>query len=146
MQDLTLPPQLNFFTLACRDVERMAEFFRALGWTESPASESAHRVFQLPNGVVLGLYAAEHYEPQLGPRADGFRGFTLGINVGSRDEVQAAYAAVSAVEGAHDLDEPVDSEHGFTGFGFRDPEGNIWEVVWKHGSIVDGQGHLTFEP
>jgi predicted lactoylglutathione lyase len=140
MQDLTLPPQLNFFTLACRDVERMAEFFRGFGWPESPASEPAHRVFQLPNGVVLALFGAENYEPRVGPRADGFRGFTLGVNVGSREEVVAAHAAVSSVDGVTDLDDPVDSEHGFTGFGVRDPEGNIWEVVWKHGSLVDQHG------
>jgi predicted lactoylglutathione lyase len=137
-----LPPQLNFVTLACREVERMAEFFRALGWPESPASEPAHRVFQLPNGVVLALFGAENY----GEVPEGFRGFTLGVNVGSREEVEAAYVAVSAVEGAHDLDEPGDSPHGFTGFGFRDPEGNVWEVVWKHGSLVDERGHLIFEP
>ena len=141
-----VPPQLNFVTLASRDVERMAEFFRGLGWPESPASEPVHRVFQLPSGVVLALYGAEHYERDLGPRADGFRGFTLGVNVGSRDEVVAAHAAVSAVEGAREISEPRDSEHGFTGFSFRDPEGNIWDVVWKHGSLVDEQGHLVFEP
>jgi predicted lactoylglutathione lyase len=146
MQDLALPPQLNFFTLACRDVERMAEFLRALGWPESPASEPAHRVFQLPNGVVLALYGAENYERQLGPLAEGFRGFTLGVNVASREDVEAAHAAVSKTDGASDIDEPVDSPHGFTGFGFRDPEGNIWEVVWKHGSAVDDEGHLTFVP
>jgi hypothetical protein len=39
---LTLPPQLNFITLACRDVERMAEFIRALDWPESSASERKH--------------------------------------------------------------------------------------------------------
>jgi predicted lactoylglutathione lyase len=62
------------------------------------------------------------------------------------EEIDAACAAVSQVDGASDLDEPVDWPHGFTGFGFRDPEGNIWEVVWKHGSVVDEQGHLTFAP
>jgi predicted lactoylglutathione lyase len=139
-----LPAQLNFVTLACRDVERMADFFRALGWPESPASEPAHRVFQLPNGVVLALYGAEHYEREFGPRADGFRGFTLGVNVGSRDEVIAAYAAVSAVDGAHEISEPRDSDRGFSGFSFRDPEGNIWDVVWAHDSNVDAEGHLTF--
>jgi hypothetical protein len=41
-----LPPQLNFFTLACQNVERMADFVCALGWPESRASEPAHRVFQ----------------------------------------------------------------------------------------------------
>jgi len=107
-----LPPQLNFVTLACRDVERMAEFFRALGWPESPASEPVHRVFQLPNGVVLALYGAEHYERELGPRAEGFRGFTLGINVGSREEMVAAHAAISAGEGAREISDPHDSEHG----------------------------------
>jgi predicted lactoylglutathione lyase len=141
-----LPPQLNFFTLACRDVERMADFFRALGWPESPASEPVHRVFQLPNGVVLALYGAEHYERELGPRAEGFRGFTLGVNVGSREEVTAAHEAVSAVDGAHDISEPRDDNRAFSGFSFRDPEGNIWDVVWKHGSLVDDQGHLVFEP
>jgi hypothetical protein len=30
-----LPPQPNFLTLACRDVERMADFLRALGWPET---------------------------------------------------------------------------------------------------------------
>jgi predicted lactoylglutathione lyase len=124
----------------------MAEFFRGLGWPESPASEPVHRVFQLPNGVVLALYGAENYEPNYGPLADRFRGFTLGINVGSREEVDAAHDALAKVDGVPELSEPRDSEHGFTGFGFRDPEGNIWEVVWKHGSLVDGEGHLTFEP
>jgi predicted lactoylglutathione lyase len=141
-----LPPQLNFVTLACRDVERMAQFFRDLGWPESPASEPVHRVFQLPNGVVLALYGAENYERLLGPRADGFRGFTLGVNVGSREEMVAAHAAVSAVDGAHDISDPRDSEHGFSGFSFLDPEENIWDVVWKHGSVVDEAGHLTFSP
>jgi predicted lactoylglutathione lyase len=143
---LTLPPQLNFFTLACQDVERMAAFFRGLGWPESRASEPVHRLFQLPNGVVLALYGAANYEPHYGPVGEGFRGFTLGINVGSREEVMRAHDAVSKAEGVLELSEPRDSEHGFTGFGFRDPEGNIWEVVWKHGSVVDEHGHLTFEP
>jgi predicted lactoylglutathione lyase len=141
-----VPPQLNFVTLACGDVERMADFFRALGWPESPASEPVHRVFQLPNGVVLALYGADNYEPHYGPVADGFRGFTLAVNVGTREEVEAAHAALSSVEGVAELADLSDSPHGFTGFSFRDPEGNIWDVVWKHGSVVDGQGHLIFEP
>jgi hypothetical protein len=33
-------PQLNFLTLACADIERMANSLRALGWADSPESES----------------------------------------------------------------------------------------------------------
>jgi len=135
---------MNFLTLACRDVERMATFFRALGWPEAPSSESVHRVFQLANGVVLALYGAANYERAYGPRADGFRGFTLGISVGSREELLEAQQALSGIDGVSDLDDPVDSPNGFSGFSFRDPEGNIWDVAWKHSSVVDERGALIW--
>jgi predicted lactoylglutathione lyase len=140
-----LPPRFNFLTLACRDVERMAGFVRALGWPEAPSSEPAHRVFQLANGVVLALYGAEHYERDHGPRLAGFRGFTLGVNLGSRHEVLAAHERLRGLDGVMDLDDPLDSPHGFTGFSFRDPEGNIWDVAWKANSAVDENGGLTWD-
>jgi uncharacterized glyoxalase superfamily protein PhnB len=135
---------MNFLTLACRDVGRMAEFLRSFGWHEAPSSEPAHRVFQLSNGVVIALYGAHHYEGAYGPLTDGFRGFTLGINLGSRDEVVAAHHALQNIEGVSGLEEIVDSPHGFSGFSFIDPEGNIWDVAWKIGSELDELGHLTW--
>lgn len=137
-------PQLNFFTLACADVERMAGFLRALGWVEDTASEPSHRLFQGTNGIVVALYAASNYEPHVGPRADGFRGFTLGLNVASADEVDRVYELLRTVDGAELLEEPFDSPHGFRGFSLRDPEGNIWDVAWKRGSTVTPAGDLTW--
>jgi uncharacterized glyoxalase superfamily protein PhnB len=106
-------------------MERMTAFLQALGWPESPESEPAHRLFQCTNGVVVALYAAANYEPYFGPPADGLRAFTIGVNVGSPYEVDAAYAALQEVDGAELLEEPFDSPHGFRGFSLRDPEGNI---------------------
>jgi uncharacterized glyoxalase superfamily protein PhnB len=137
-------PQLNFLTLACGDIERMAEFLRALGWAESSESEPAHRLFQGTNGIVVALYGGHHYEPHFGPRADGFRGFTLGLNLASAEEVDRVYERLQNVEGAELLEEPFDSPHGFRGFRFRDPEGNIWDVAWKRGSTVTPDGDLTW--
>jgi uncharacterized glyoxalase superfamily protein PhnB len=142
---VAVPAQPNFLTLACRDVERMADFLRALGWPESPASEPAHRVFQCANGVVVALYAAANYEPHFGPVPEGFRAFTLGVNVGTPEEVDVAYAALLGLDGAELLEEPFDSPHGFRGFSFRDPEGNVWDVAWKAGSQVAPDGRLTWE-
>ena len=139
-----LPPAPNFLTLACADVERMSGFLSALGWPEAPGSEPAHRVFQCTNGLVVALYGASNYEPHFGPRADGFRGFTLGVNLGAPEEVDAAYAALQTVPGAELLEEPFDSPHGFRGFSFRDPEGNVWDVAWKRGSVVSAEGDLTW--
>ena len=107
-------------------------------------SEPAHRVFQCTNGLVVALYDASNYEPHFGPRAAGFRGFTLGVNLGTPEEVDAAYAALQAVPGAELLEEPFDSPHGFRGFSFRDPEGNLWDVAWKRGSAVTAEGDLTW--
>jgi uncharacterized glyoxalase superfamily protein PhnB len=112
----------------------MADFLRTLGWAEDAESEPAHRLFQETNGIVVALYAARNYEPQFGPRADGFRGFTLGLNLASPEEVDRVYGLLQRVEGAELLEEPFDSAHGFHGFSLRDPEGNIWDVAWKRGS------------
>jgi uncharacterized glyoxalase superfamily protein PhnB len=139
-----VPPQLNFLTLACADVERMAGFLRAFGWVEDSESEPVHRLFQGTNGIVMALYGAQNYEQHFGPRADGFRGFTLGLNVASADEVDRVYETVRGIDGAELLEEPFDSPHGFRGFSFRDPEGNIWDVAWKRGSTVTPDGDLTW--
>lgn len=137
-------PQLNFVTLACADVERMAGFLRALGWVESPESEPVHRLFQGTNGIVVALYGAQNYEQHFGPRTDGFRDFTLGLNLAAPEDVDRVYEQLQGIEGAELLEEPFDSPHGFRGFSFRDPEGNLWDVAWKHGSTVTPDGGLTW--
>ena len=137
-------PQLNFLTLACADIAREAEFLRALGWIEAPSSEEAHRVFQGTNGLVVALYAAKNYEPGFGPRADGFRGFTLGLNLATPEEVDRIHELMQSLAGVEVLEEPFDSPHGFRGFTARDPEGNLWDVAWKAGSTVTPDGDLTW--
>jgi hypothetical protein len=94
----------------------MADFLRALGWVEGAESEPSHRLFQGTNGIVVALYAASNYEPHFGPRADGFRGFTLGLNLANAEEVDRAYEFLQTVDGAELLEEPFDSPHVFRGF------------------------------
>ena len=48
---MPVPPQLNFITLACEDVEGMADFLRGLGWPEAPSSEPVRLPERTP-----GLY------------------------------------------------------------------------------------------
>ena len=141
---MAVPPRITFVTLACRDVERMADFLRAFGWPEAPSSEPVHRVFQLTNGVVVGLYGAEHYEPSEGPLADGFRGYTLAVNLATPAEVDAAHETLRGVGGVVGLEDPQDMPWGGRGFSFHDPEGNVWDVVWAAGTTIDERGGLTF--
>jgi hypothetical protein len=52
-------------------------------------------VFQCTNGVVFGPYAAKNYEPNFGPRADGFRGFTIGVNLATPEEMNAVHVRLA---------------------------------------------------
>jgi catechol 2,3-dioxygenase-like lactoylglutathione lyase family enzyme len=140
---MSLPPRMNLLTLACRDVARMREFFRGLGWPEAPSSDEHYAVFQLENGVVLALWDAEHYVASQGERADGFRGFTLGVNVAGWEELEAAHAVCSGVAGVGEL-APLQRAPWGGGFTFRDPEGNLWEIAWAEGTTVGSRGELTW--
>jgi len=140
---VALPARIGLITLACRDVERMARFFRDLGWPETPASDEHHRTFQCTNGCVIGLYSAANYEPHFGRVADGFRGTVLSINVASFDEVRAAYEFLRGVDGAEPLEGPTEAFWG-GGFSWRDPEGNLWDVAWAKDAAIDARGGVTF--
>ena len=121
----------------------MTAFYRQFSWPEAPSSEAAHVAFQCTNGVVLALYAASNYDRQHGPIASGFRGFTLGLNCHGMKEVEQLYEVIRTYEDVHDLDPPQRMPWG-GGFGFRDPEGNVWEIAWAEGSRFDDQGGLIF--
>jgi uncharacterized glyoxalase superfamily protein PhnB len=142
---MTLPARVSFVTLAVRDLPRMAAFFRGLGWPESETNSEQHVAFRC-GGAVLGLYGAENFERDFGPSPEpgDFKGFTLAINLEGRDEVDAAYEILKGAEGAEVLAEPEELRFGGRGFAFRDPEGNVWDVIWTTGTSFDDRGGLIF--
>jgi catechol 2,3-dioxygenase-like lactoylglutathione lyase family enzyme len=111
---------MNLLTLACSDVERMAAFFRALGWPEAPSSDEHYAVFQLENGVVLALWGEQNYVSTRGERTEGFRGFTLGLNVGSWEELEGVHSALAEANVVPELEEIQRADWG-GGFTFSDP-------------------------
>jgi uncharacterized glyoxalase superfamily protein PhnB len=138
-----LPARINAVTLACRDIGRMAAFYRQFGWPEAPTSVPEHVVFQCSNGVVLGLFSEARFERQFGRVAE-FPGFTLTIHCGDEDAVVRAHEALREFVDVTELDvEPTRSGWGY-GFGFRDPEGNVWGVAVKYGSDLDHRGGFTY--
>src|SRR5437660_10530570 len=97
-----LLPRISAVTLACRDIGRMAAFYRQFGWPEAPSSVPEHVVFPCTNGVVLGLFCATVYERQFGHAASEFRGLTLTIHC---DDAQAVGRAHEDSAEFHDLGE-----------------------------------------
>jgi catechol 2,3-dioxygenase-like lactoylglutathione lyase family enzyme len=141
---VALPGRISAVTLACRDVGRLAAFYRQFGWPEAPTSVPEHIVFQCANGVVLGLFSEPDFEARFGPTGETAGGFALTIHVEDEHVVDRAHTEVSGFDDVHDLDaQPTRSGWGY-GFGFRDPEGNLWGVAVKFGSRFDENGGFLY--
>jgi catechol 2,3-dioxygenase-like lactoylglutathione lyase family enzyme len=139
-----LPVRISAVTLACRDIERLAAFYRQFGWPEAPTSVPEHVVFQGENGVILGLYSHATFDRLLGRVGDDWsRGFSLTIHCADEQEVRSAHSVLAEFDDVLELEEPSRSGWGY-GFGFRDPEGNLWGVAFKYGSEFDHRGGFFY--
>jgi len=138
-----IPARLNVVTLGVRDLPRVRDFYAALGW-EVAIEADDFCAFRL-GGVFLGLFPwdklAADGQTQAAPRADGIRGFSLGINVERPEQVDEVIAAVEKA-GAVVTKQPGDPiEFEGRNAYFADPEENYWEVVYLK-SGATGQGTI----
>jgi hypothetical protein len=122
----------------------MAAFYRQFGWPEAPTSVPDHVVFQCSNGVVLGLFSEPLFEARFGPAGETPHGVALTVHVEDEQLVDRAHAEVCEFDDVRELDaQPTRSGWGY-GFGFRDPEGNLWGVAVKFGSRFDEVGGFVY--
>ena len=140
---MSVAARISAVTLACRDIGRMSAFYRQFGWPEAPTSVPEHVVFQCSHGVVLGLFSETRFEPELGRAGAGFRGFTLTIHCEDEAEVDRTHALLAEFDDI-ELDHAVTRSGWGYGFGFRDPEGNVWGVALKYGSSFDDRGGFFY--
>jgi predicted lactoylglutathione lyase len=137
-----MEPRLDVITLAVADLEVALAFYRRLGlesqgilgtqWKdEKTGANGAIAMFKLEGGLLLNLYPradlAKDAAIPVGPPQSGE--FSLAQLVRSRDEVdellETASAAGATVTAAHDRPWGI-----YSGY-FRDPDGHLWEVIWR---------------
>jgi uncharacterized protein len=133
---MAIRPLLSLVTLGVTDLDRSTRFYQALGWPLSAGSVPGTVSFFCTDGGLLGLYGntdlAEDSRQEPIPLGLGYRGFSLAINLGSRDEVDAALAEAVAA-GASVLKSPEVAEWGgYSGY-FADPDGHAWEIAHNPG-------------
>jgi uncharacterized protein len=133
-----MKPRITVVTLGVDDLDRAVAFYRdGLGLATDGIvgrefEYGAVAFFDLEGGLRLALWtrnsiARDTGLPQTGPRSANF---TLGHNVGSRDEVDAAMTQARAA-GAVIVKAAADTFWGgYAGY-FQDPDGHVWEVVWN---------------
>jgi catechol 2,3-dioxygenase-like lactoylglutathione lyase family enzyme len=133
-----MKPRITLVTLGVNDLERSLRFYRdGLGFptegiTGTKFEHGAVAFFDLHNGLKLAIWPrksiAHEAKVPLGPLSA--TEFTLGHNVGSKEEVdgvmeQAKKAGAVVTDPAHDT-----FWGGYAGC-FQDPDGHLWEVAWN---------------
>jgi catechol 2,3-dioxygenase-like lactoylglutathione lyase family enzyme len=99
----------------------------------------------LPPGLVLGLFASDKFNQDLGTGEDrsAISGVTLSQNVASQDEVRAVVETMTAA-GSSILKAPQAGEFGGIFHAHvKDPNGIIWEIAHNPSWSVDGTGAVS---
>lgn len=133
-----MKPRISVLTLGVADLERALAFYRdGLGLpTEGiigrEFEHGAVAFFPLSGGLHLALWAQDDiaHDTGLPKRPASPTAFTVGHNVGRREEVDAVLAAAARAGG--EIAKPAQETFygGYAGY-FRDPDGHLWEVVWN---------------
>ncbi|KPC71165.1 glyoxalase [Thermoactinomyces vulgaris] len=133
-----MKPRITVITLGVDDLEKSLAFYRdGLGFsTEGIIGEEyehgAVAFFDLQSGLKLAIWQRKNiaHDANVPLTASSPVEFTLGHNVGSKEEVdqvmdQAKQAGATITTPAHDT-----FWGGYAGY-FQDPDGHLWEVVWN---------------
>lgn len=133
-----MKPHVTVITLGVDDLEKSVSFYRdgmglpTKGIIGQEFEHGAVAFFDLQAGLKLGLWPrasiAHHSGIMQGPASP--TEFTLGHNVRSKEEVDAAMEDARNA-GATIVSEPEDAFWGGYSGSFQDPDGHIWEVVWN---------------
>lgn len=136
-----VPARVTVVTLGARDFKTLRDFYAGFGWPLLVDTDD-FAAFQT-QGALLAVFALRELESDARANATapqtGFRGFTLAINVGSREEVDSTIVSVRS-RGGHITKEPVEATlfDGRSAY-FADPEDNYWEVVYFGGGGDAGE-------
>ena len=133
-----MKPRISVITLGVDDLERSVAFYRdglGLGTAGIVGTEfeyGAVAFFDLQRGLKLAVWPRRSlaHDAGLGISAPSATDFSLGQNVSSKAEVDAAMAQAAAagariVKAAHDT-----FYGGYAGY-FQDPDGHLWEVAFN---------------
>jgi catechol 2,3-dioxygenase-like lactoylglutathione lyase family enzyme len=133
-----MKPRITLLTLGVDDLERSLRFYRdglglpTQGIVGQEFEHGAVAFFDLQEALRLALWPRRSisHDTGIALRPPSPTDFTIGHNVGSRDEVdrvmaQAESAGARIVKPAQDT-----FWGGYAGY-FQDPDDHLWEVAWN---------------
>ena len=133
-----MKPRVTVLTLGVDDLERSLKFYRdglglpTEGIIGKEFEHGAVAFFDLQSGLKLAIWPRNDiaYDAKIPKGERSATEFTIGHNVGSKQEVdavmaQAKKAGATITKAAQDT-----FWGGYAGY-FQDPDGHLWEIVWN---------------
>ncbi len=133
-----MKPRITVLTLGVSDLEQSLAFYRdglglpTQGIVGQEFEYGAVAFFELQNGLLLALWPRTSIarDSGLALQPPSATDFTIGHNVGSKEEVdavmeQARRAGAKIVKAARET-----FWGGYAGY-FQDPDDHLWEIVWN---------------
>jgi catechol 2,3-dioxygenase-like lactoylglutathione lyase family enzyme len=133
-----MKPRITILTLGVSDLDKSLAFYRdglglpTDGIVGQEFEHGAVAFFQLQHGLMLALWPRTSiaHDSGLSLQAPSATDFTIGHNVGSKEEVdavmeQARRAGAKIVKPAGET-----FWGGYAGY-FQDPDDHVWEIVWN---------------
>lgn len=131
---------ITVLTLGVDDLQRSFNFYTELGLKSRDGiigtefEYGAVAFFELSGGLRLALWPRKSIAKDTGlaVAVSSATEFTIGYNVGSKQEVDAVITLARGA-GAMIVKEPADTFYGGYAAYFQDPDGHLWDVVWNPG-------------
>ena len=124
--------RLSYITLAVTNFTKMFTFYQSLGFPVYRVSKNPEHSFAMfdMGGMVLALYPKALLEKQAGcAMGNANAAMSLSLNVADKKQVDALQRLAES-KGATITQSPFQPEWGGYCAYFKDPEGNLWEIVW----------------
>jgi uncharacterized protein len=138
-----MKPRITILTLGVSDLDKSLAFYRdglglpTDGIVGQEFEHGAVAFFQLQHGLMLALWPRTSiaHDSGLSLQAPSATDFTVGHNVGSKEEVdavmdQARRAGAKIVKPAAET-----FWGGYAGY-FQDPDDHLWEIVWNPQFVI----------
>ncbi|WP_428357508.1 VOC family protein [Methyloprofundus sp.] len=129
---ITLRLRLSYITLAVTDFSLMFTFYQSVGFPVHKLSKNPEHPFAMfsMGDVILALYPQSLLAKQADCIISGQNtAMSLSLNVADKNQVGVTLDLAASL-GAKITRQPFQPEWGgYCGY-FKDPEGNLWEIVW----------------
>ena len=137
-----MEPRISIITIVCRDLDRAAAFYEAMGLKRHPGITDGVAFFQM-GGAILSLFPRKEAEADSGVTFGAEPSAVyLAYNTRSEAEVGAVLSQAEAAGGK--IVKPAQRAFwgGWYGY-FADVDGNLWEVAHNPAFPLDAEGRIA---